>query len=331
LEPFWPNEIIKMICAVLVTMAVIMFFAVLPVLLEVVGLTGVSEMEVPADPRVTPPNIRPEWYFLSVYQYLKLMPSQLAGIEGAALGVLSQGIGVALLLLLPFWYKLDIKVRADGGFGRGLKYFLIACVLLVLSGAAVAALNLKYNKSVGVLFHPAFWRPALAVVSWLIAYVLGRRAGFTQTGHWLLWLTVMLLLVLFQGITLIVVLGQGLSHVIGSAGYAIGGALFIVVVAWILWVAGREVRRQDKVVRRRLFIFTITENVILFLGLMLWAKWPHHELFEASGEMSHEFKQFVFLAVVVVAAVIVFSLLVRTEVRNIRRVLGPSSETEGSA
>ena len=106
LEPFFPNEIVKMSVSVLCTLAVIMLLAILPVLLELIGIHGMGHVEEPANPRgATPVGIKPEWYFLAVYQYLRLMPTQLLGISGKTLGVLSQGVGVAVIVLLPFWYR----------------------------------------------------------------------------------------------------------------------------------------------------------------------------------------------------------------------------------
>ena len=35
----------------------------------------------PADPFTTPEHIKPEWYFLAVYQLLKVIPKDLAGIQ----------------------------------------------------------------------------------------------------------------------------------------------------------------------------------------------------------------------------------------------------------
>jgi quinol-cytochrome oxidoreductase complex cytochrome b subunit len=119
LEPFWPNEIIKMSVVVLCTLALIMFLAVLPVLLEAVGIHGLDHPEEPANPRgATPVGIKPEWYFLGTYQYLRLMPTEVAGISGKTLGVLSQGVFITALLLLPFWYRRGGGVappRPDSG------------------------------------------------------------------------------------------------------------------------------------------------------------------------------------------------------------------------
>jgi ubiquinol-cytochrome c reductase cytochrome b subunit len=44
---------------------------------------------------VTPPHIKPEWYFLWAYQTLKIFPSEL-------LGLAAQVVAMTLLALLPF-------------------------------------------------------------------------------------------------------------------------------------------------------------------------------------------------------------------------------------
>jgi len=51
-------------------------------------------LEEQADPFRTPPHIKPEWYFLSVYQFLKLVPR--------TLGVVTPILGLIVLFLLPF-------------------------------------------------------------------------------------------------------------------------------------------------------------------------------------------------------------------------------------
>ena len=128
LEPFWPNEIMKMGTAVLCTLAVIMIFAILPVVLDVLGLHEFVHAEEPADPYgTTPVGIKPEWYFLASYQYLKLMPTAVFGIGGKTLGVVTQGILVLVVLLVPFWYRrrcacpprLGVPHRRVGGSRRG--------------------------------------------------------------------------------------------------------------------------------------------------------------------------------------------------------------------
>lgn len=328
LEPFWPNEIIKMTCAVLFTMAVIMFFAVLPVLLELAGVHGVIEHEEPANPRITPPHIRPEWYFLSVYQYLKLMPAQLFGIEGSALGVLTQGVGIVVLLLLPWWHQV-----ADAGLDRrdlrrALTVLMIACATFAVASAAVAGAHQKWSADLGPWLHPAFWLPALAVMSWAGVYFFFRRAGFAAVGSWLRVLSVALLFVLFQVVVFLIVLGQGLTHVLGAwAGYGLGAVLFLVACAWMLSQLSAQWSLRAGPGRTLLFWFVVTENIALFLGLMMWARWPQGGWLNESGALTHEARQLLLMGAVVVIVLVVFSLLIAAERRSIRRVLGTPTAT----
>jgi quinol-cytochrome oxidoreductase complex cytochrome b subunit len=49
-----------------------------------------------------PAGIRPEWYFLAMFQVLKMLPARILGVEGEMLGVLGFGLAALVLLLLPF-------------------------------------------------------------------------------------------------------------------------------------------------------------------------------------------------------------------------------------
>ncbi|MCC7292473.1 MAG: hypothetical protein IT449_10485 [Phycisphaerales bacterium] len=328
LEPFWPNEIIKMTCAVLFTMAVIMFFAVLPVLLELASVHGVMEQEEPANARITPPHIRPEWYFLSVYQYLKLMPAQLVGIEGSALGVLTQGVGIVVLLLLPWWHQV-----ADAGLDRrdlrrAVAALAVAFVTFVVASTAVVGAYQRWSANIGPWLHPAFWLPALAVFSWAGVYLAFRRAGFVAVGSWLRVLSVALLFVVFQGVVYLIVLGQGLSHVVGAwAGYGLGTVLFLTACAWMLSQLSAQWTPRAGAGRTLLFWFVVTENIALFLGLMLWARWPQGGWLDEAGALTHEARQLLMMGAVVLIVLLVFSLLIAMERRSIRRVLGAPTAT----
>lgn len=116
LEPFFPNEVLRMIGMILLLMAVIMFLVIfLP-----------EAKEEPANPYFTPPHIKPDWYFLPVYQALKLIPNKI-------LGVMMQGVGILLLILLPF---LDVSKK---GIKKGtpLFYLMVTLGILVLVALGV--------------------------------------------------------------------------------------------------------------------------------------------------------------------------------------------------
>ena len=135
LEPFWPNEIVKMSVVVLCTLATIMLFAILPVLLESIGIHGVAHEEEPANPHgSTPVGIKPEWYFLAVYQYLRLMPTQFLGISGKTAGVLSQGVLVMAIVMLPFWYRRRADQRPNWFYRLGVTSVLLGFLALTIWG-----------------------------------------------------------------------------------------------------------------------------------------------------------------------------------------------------
>ena len=51
--------------------------------------------EIPADPFNTPEHIKPEWYFLASYQFLKIIPSEFGAL-------ILMSIAGLLFVLLPF-------------------------------------------------------------------------------------------------------------------------------------------------------------------------------------------------------------------------------------
>ena len=91
--PFFPNYVIlEVIVAYLVLAALIVLASLLPV--------GLEEK---ADPFSTPEHIKPEWYFLWIYQFIKVPPLVIGpGALANMAGIFIPAIGIALLFLLPF-------------------------------------------------------------------------------------------------------------------------------------------------------------------------------------------------------------------------------------
>jgi cytochrome b6 len=82
---------------------------------------------VKADPFVSAPaGIKPEWYFLFMFQTLKLIPSKVWFIDGEVLGVLVFGLVGLLWLLLPF-FESDHPSRAKHWI-TGVAVFALAYV-----------------------------------------------------------------------------------------------------------------------------------------------------------------------------------------------------------
>jgi cytochrome b6 len=62
-----------------------------------------AELGEKADPFApAPEGIRPEWYFMFMFQTLKYLPARILGIEGELVGVLAFGLGAVILVLVPF-------------------------------------------------------------------------------------------------------------------------------------------------------------------------------------------------------------------------------------
>jgi ubiquinol-cytochrome c reductase cytochrome b subunit len=82
---------------------------------------------VPADPFETPPNVKPEWYFLWAYQLPRMIPALLA------LGL--QGLAVAALFALPFVDRSPDRHPLDRPWiTAGLALALAALVALSVLG-----------------------------------------------------------------------------------------------------------------------------------------------------------------------------------------------------
>jgi quinol-cytochrome oxidoreductase complex cytochrome b subunit len=90
--PFYPHHFYKIIIASL-------FLLTLLSTLAVIYPPGLGN---PADPTVTPPHIKPEWYFFPTYRFLKLVPLKV-GIYGTML----------FLLGMTFWPFIEPLISVD--------------------------------------------------------------------------------------------------------------------------------------------------------------------------------------------------------------------------
>lgn len=92
------------------------------------------ELGVKADPfSPAPSGIKPEWYFLFVFQMLKMLPAHIGPFEGEIVGLTVLGIGAAIVVLIPFLDKAasrGIRNKIWDWVGVfGLAYFAIFTVL----------------------------------------------------------------------------------------------------------------------------------------------------------------------------------------------------------
>ena len=91
--PFLPNfllrDLVGWLCALTILAAVAAFFP--------------AHLGVKADPFApAPEGIKPEWYFMFMFQTLKYLPAHILGIEGELVGIAAFGVAGIVLLLVPF-------------------------------------------------------------------------------------------------------------------------------------------------------------------------------------------------------------------------------------
>ncbi len=117
LLPFWPHYLLSEFIAWYVMLAILIALAsVLP-----------ADLQAKADPFRTPPDVKPEWYFLFLYQLLKdaaflsAIHPELPKLAGITL----PAIGLVLLALLPF---LDRSKRRPARE----RPFMLAIVIILL-------------------------------------------------------------------------------------------------------------------------------------------------------------------------------------------------------
>jgi quinol-cytochrome oxidoreductase complex cytochrome b subunit len=111
--PFFPNFFLRELMAWYVALG----------LLGALAALAPWELGTKADAFApAPAGIKPEWYFLWMFQTLKLIPAKLGPVDGELVGVLAFAAAAVVWVLLPFF---------DRGAGRAQRW---------IKGAGVFAL-----------------------------------------------------------------------------------------------------------------------------------------------------------------------------------------------
>lgn len=76
-----------------------------------------GELGLEADPfKPAPADIKPQWYFLFVFQTLKLLPAEIAGIGGDVIGIVGFLIAYVWVVLIPFLDRRDRAIYPIAGW-----------------------------------------------------------------------------------------------------------------------------------------------------------------------------------------------------------------------
>ncbi|MBM4171068.1 MAG: cytochrome bc complex cytochrome b subunit [Ignavibacteria bacterium] len=117
--PFFPNFLLRDL----------LFWLIVLNVLAILAVFFPSELGHKADPFApAPEGIKPEWYFLFMFQALKYLPAHVLFIEGEILGILLFGAAGILWLLVPFWDKKT----ARGQKNKFITYLGIFSVMFII-------------------------------------------------------------------------------------------------------------------------------------------------------------------------------------------------------
>jgi cytochrome b6 len=98
---FFPNFVIRDALLWMIVLNILLFLAVF----------YPWDLGFKADPFApAPAGIRPEWYFVFMFQTLKYLPAHILFIEGEIVGIMFFAIAALAWALVPFW---EIKRKSD--------------------------------------------------------------------------------------------------------------------------------------------------------------------------------------------------------------------------
>nr|YP_006883887.1 cytochrome b [Pseudoleistes virescens]AFS65829.1 cytochrome b [Pseudoleistes virescens] len=117
--PFHPYYTIKDILGFVLMLSLLVSLALFSP-----NLLGDPENFTPANPLVTPPHIKPEWYFLFAYAILRSIPNKLGGVLALAASIL-------VLFLIPFLHTSKLRSMTFRPLSQILFWALVANILVL--------------------------------------------------------------------------------------------------------------------------------------------------------------------------------------------------------
>ena len=117
--PFFPNFLLR---DLLLWLIVLNLLAILAVFFPW-ELGQKADAFAPA-----PAGIKPEWYFMSMFQTLKYIPAKVVIIDGEVLGILMFGLAGFLWTIVPFWDRKSSRREKN----RLINYIGIVAVMYII-------------------------------------------------------------------------------------------------------------------------------------------------------------------------------------------------------
>ena len=119
--PFFPNHFMT-------EFYVVIGIVILAIVVGALGILFPVGLGDPADPLNTPLHVKPEWYFLAMYQLLKYVPPSVLGIEGPMFAVVMIAVAVLVVTIWPF---LDNKADSKKAMRMRVIVTIVGAILAI--------------------------------------------------------------------------------------------------------------------------------------------------------------------------------------------------------
>nr|YP_007625444.1 cytochrome b [Polypterus delhezi]ADG95217.1 cytochrome b [Polypterus delhezi]AEP19418.1 cytochrome b [Polypterus delhezi]AEP19419.1 cytochrome b [Polypterus delhezi]AEP19420.1 cytochrome b [Polypterus delhezi] len=144
--PFHPYYTFKDLLGFIILLLIVVLLALLSP-----NLLNDPENFTPANPLITPPHIKPEWYFLFAYAILRSIPNKLGG-------VLALLFSIVILMLVPFLHTSKIRSTTFRPLFKITLWILAADVLILtwIGGQPVEDPYITIGQVASILYFMIF-------------------------------------------------------------------------------------------------------------------------------------------------------------------------------
>ena len=125
--PFFPDHFMT-------EFYVVVGIVVVAIIIGALGMLFPVGLQDPADPLNTPLHVKPEWYFLALYQLLKYVPPSILGINGPMFAVVAIVLALMAVTIWPFLDKKADTQKAMRIRAIGVAVFVVLAIALTIWG-----------------------------------------------------------------------------------------------------------------------------------------------------------------------------------------------------